>query len=135
MAIFNFLCEFLFILYYFIKSDEELYLYTFSCAVPFDSIIQFIVSYFILKIHFYKHHYFSIILNIIIFFLIFIIDLINIICFHSFDGYMLLLFINYKRNNQIFFVLIFSLIVLSVDKNILKRLDFFSMIQEKLLKL
>ena len=111
------------------------------------------ISYFILKIHFYKHHYFSIIVNIIIFFIIFIIDIINKIKFDSFDGYIFLFYpfqllfysLEYAYAKKVFlygfsspyylliikgvikfcFVFIFSLIVLSVDKSILERLDFF----------
>ena len=111
------------------------------------------ISYFILKIHFYKHHYFSIIVNIIIFFIIFIIDIINKIKFDSFDGYIFLFYpfqllfysLEYAYAKKVFlygfsspyylliikgvikfcFAFIFSLIVLSVDKSILERLDFF----------
>jgi len=48
--------------------------------------MQFISSYFILKIHFYKLQYFSLFLNVVIFIIILIIDIINIIYNDSFKG-------------------------------------------------
>ena len=74
-AVFNFLEEFLEILFYIIYPDEEFEPYVFSSTVSFDIILQFISSYFILKIYFYKLQYFSLSINIIIFIIILIIDI------------------------------------------------------------
>ena len=60
--------------------------YEFNCMTPLEIIFQFISSYFILKINFYKLQYFSLLLNVIIFIIILIIDIINITCYNSFDG-------------------------------------------------
>jgi len=78
-SIFSFLAEFIGILFYIIYNDIdnkfEFEPYIFSHSVPFDSILQFISSHFILKIYFYKLQYFALSINIIIFiiFLIFFI--------------------------------------------------------------
>ena len=83
-AIFNFLEEFMEILFYIIYPNEDFEPYVFSSTVPFDIILQFISSYFILKIYFYKLQYFSLSINIIIFIIILIIDIVNFIYKDSF---------------------------------------------------
>ena len=66
----DFLQKFAFILYSIIYPDNEIIIYTFSCTVPFEIILQFICSYFILKIHFNKLQNFSLFLNLAIFIII-----------------------------------------------------------------
>ena len=86
VGILYFLQNFFWILYYIIETNQYFHLYTFSCIVPLECFFQFAISYFLLKIHFYSHHYFSVVLNLIIFIFIFIIDLINVVEYKSFDG-------------------------------------------------
>ena len=86
IAILDFLNKFAFILYSIIYVNKQIDIYTFSCTVPFEIFFQFICSYFILKNHFYKLQYFSLFLNLGIFIIILIIDIINIVKLHSFDG-------------------------------------------------
>ena len=86
IAILDFLQKFSLVLYSIIYPDKDIEVYPFSCYASFEIILQFICSYCILKIHFYKLQYFSLFLNLGIFIIILTIDLINIIIFHSFDG-------------------------------------------------
>jgi len=65
------------ILYLIIYSNDNYNSYSFSCITPFEIIFQFICSYFILKIKFYKLQYFSLFLNLGIFIIILIIDIFN----------------------------------------------------------
>ena len=75
VGILDFLEKFSLILYYILFVDEESDIYAFSCIVPFEIICQFICSYIILKIQFYKLQYFSLFLNLGIFIIILIIDI------------------------------------------------------------
>ena len=88
LAILDFLQKFVFVLYGIIYEGSEINIYTFSCYVPFEIIFQFMCSYYILKIHFYKLQKFSLFLNLGIFIIILTIDLLNILIKHSFDGKM-----------------------------------------------
>ena len=86
VAIFDFLAEFCYLLFYIIFPNLISEFYEISCTVAFSVVIQFILSYLILKIHFYKLQKFTLIINIIIFFIMLIFDLINIIVYKAFDG-------------------------------------------------
>ena len=88
----DFLQKFAFILYSIIYPDNEIIAYTFSCTVPFEIILQFICSYFILKNHFNKLQTFTLVLNLAIFIIILVIDIFNIIYKQSFDEKMLYLY-------------------------------------------
>ena len=66
IAAFDFLDDFMFVLYYIFFPEEEYHFFPFNYSVIFDIIIQFLFSYLILKIHFYKLQYFSLYLNVII---------------------------------------------------------------------
>ena len=88
IAILDFLQKFLIVLYGIIYPGKEINFYSFSCYVSFEITFQFICSYFILKMHFYKLQYFSVYLNLGIFIIILTIDLINILYKESFDGKM-----------------------------------------------
>ena len=70
LGICGFLKNFILILYGLINEGKEIDSYTFSCIVPLEIILQFICSYFILEIHFYKLQYFSLFLNLGIFIII-----------------------------------------------------------------
>ena len=85
IALLDFLQKFVSVLYSMIYPGKEFDIYPFSCYIPFEIILQFIVSYFILKIAFYKLQYFSLFLNLSIFVIILIIDIINIKNHNSFE--------------------------------------------------
>jgi len=85
IGILDFLQKLAPILYSIIYDDKEITIYSFSCIVPLEIILQFICSYFILKIHFYKLQKLSLFLNLGIFIVILIIDIINVVKHNSFD--------------------------------------------------
>ena len=141
------------ILYSIIYSGKEIDLYTFSCLVPLEIILQFICSYLILKTHFNKLQYFSLFLNFGIFIIILIIDIINISLYNSFDGKILYFYIahiifysiEYSLGKKILlygfisiylliiikgcivliFGLLFSLVMFFVDRNIFLKFELF----------
>ena len=76
IAILDFLFEFSLILYNIIYPTKITATFTFSCTIPFEICFQFICSYFILKTHFYKLQYFSLFLNLVIFIILLILDII-----------------------------------------------------------
>ena len=82
---------------------------------PLNIIFQFVSSYLILKIYFYKLQYFSLILNIIVFIIILIFDLIIIFYYSKFDG-----------NAYLFFS--FSLFFLSVEYSLGKKVILYGFI-------
>jgi hypothetical protein len=86
--------KFSIILYQIIFSEKYLDLFSFSCLVPFEITLQFVFSYLILKIHFYKLQYLSLFVNLGIFVIILIFDIIEIIYFRigSIGGYVLLFY-------------------------------------------
>ena len=126
---------------------------SFSCIVPCEIIFQFICSYLILKIHFYKLQYFSLFLNLGIFIIILIIDLVNILSRNPFDGVIYCFYlinlvsysIEYSLGKKIFLygflsvyslmiikgfislilTLLFSLITFLVNKDIFSKIGFF----------
>ena len=67
IALFDFLYRFSLILYNIFYPNIKTVTYTFSSETPFEIFFQFICSYFILKVHFYKLQYFSLFLNLFIF--------------------------------------------------------------------
>ena len=76
IAILDFLFEFSLILYNIIYPTKITATFTFSCTIPFEICFQFICSYFILKTRFYKLQYFSLFLNLVIFIILLILDII-----------------------------------------------------------
>ena len=78
VSVLDFLAKFTIVLYHIIVPDKYLDIHTFSCLVPFEITLQFIFSYFILKIHFYKLQYLSLFVNLGIFIILLIIDVIDI---------------------------------------------------------
>jgi len=153
VGILYFLQNFWWVLYYLIETNKEFKLYTFSCICPLECLLQFFISCFLLKIHFYRHHYLSIILNLFIFIFIFIIDLINVVENKSFDGKILLIYplivtcfaLELSFAKKVFLygyrspyyllkirayinfplVLLLSIIFLIIDKNNIIRIAFF----------
>ena len=77
IALFDFLYRFSLILYNIFYPNIKAATYTFSSETPFEIFFQFICSYFILKVHFYKLQYFSLFLNLFIFIIVLIIDIIE----------------------------------------------------------
>ena len=153
IGILDFVEKFFLILYNIIYSEKEFDSYTFSCIVPFEIICQFICSYIILKIQFYKLQYFSLFLNLGIFIIILIIDIYNILKRPKFNwkiyffyllniisysieyslgkkiflyGYIsIYLLIIFKGSFALILTLLFSLIMLFVNKVIFLRIGFF----------
>ena len=153
ISILDFSHKFLLVLYSIIFPDTELNFYSFNCSVPFEIISQFICSYFILKIHFYKLQKLSLFLNLGIFIIILIIDIINILYYNSFDGkilyfnaiFIVFYSIEYSYVKKVLLngfisiyllmiikglillilVLIFSLIIFLTKKDVFSRIGFF----------
>jgi len=112
VGILDFFEKFALILYNIINPDKEFDIYPFSCVAPFEISFQFICSYFILKMHFYKLQYFSLFLNLGIFIIILIIDIVKLSTQtkeNSYDG-------------KIFIFYLFNLIFYSIEYSIGKRI-------------
>ena len=112
ISVLDFLKKFSLILYNIIYPDNFLIIYTFSFTVPFETNIQFILSYFILKRHFYKLQYLSLFINIGIFLIILSIDIFNAV-----------------KNNEIlgldgnaFYFFAFNNIFLTLEFSLLKKI-------------
>ena len=157
VGILEFLHKFPFVLFNLIFRNREFKIYPFSCFSPFAIAFQFVCGYYILRIHFYKLQYLSLLLNFVIFIIILIIDIINstkkdneenkldpntfyiyplniiflsielscgkIIILEGFISLYLLMII--KGAIAFVFVIIFSLIVVSVRKEIFKDMQIF----------
>ena len=146
ISVLDFLKDFIFVLYYITFPDKKIDSFPFSNAVIFDIILQFICSYLILKIHFYKLQHFSLYLNVVIFIIILALDLVEILknkiikgriyVFYPFYlifyrlvfaygkivilyGYISIYKLLYiKKIIKLFFNGVFSLIILKVNKEI-----------------
>ena len=134
VGVLDFLEKFPFVLFNLIFRDKEFGIYPFSCVAPFAIAIQFVCSYFILKIHFYKLQYLSLFLNIGIFIIILIdpntfyvyalniiflsieLSVGKIIILEGFMSVYLLMII--KGAVFVVLVILLSLILLIFDKNI-----------------
>ena len=92
IATLDFLKEFMFVLYYIIFPNLDLDIYPFSFTAMFDTILQFVFSYLILRIHFYKLQRFSLYLNIAILIIILIFDCIDIIKYEVIKGRIYVIF-------------------------------------------
>ena len=148
IAAFDFLKDFMNILYYIFFPKFKNETNPFNHTVIFEIIIQFIFSYFILRIQFFKLQHFSLYLNIIIFIIILGLDLVDILKFTIVKGFIyifypfLLIFyclksvygkkiilygyisiyilIIMKGAIKLVFVVVFSLITLMIDNKIFK---------------
>lgn len=78
VATFDFLAECINFVSYSIYGDLEFDLYYFKSSVIINILLQFLLSYLLLKMHFYKLHYFSIIIYVSVFVMLLILDIINI---------------------------------------------------------
>ena len=103
----DFLQKFPFVLFNLLFKDRELIIYSFSCFTPFAIVIQFVCSYYILRIHFYKLQYLSLFLNMGIFIIILIIDIINSIKFGNAD--------EPQFDPKSFYIYPFNIIFLSIE--------------------
>ena len=80
VSIFDFLAEAVLISFYFINNKEEVYsYYSLRILLLFNTIMQYIASYFILTNILYSHHYLSLSINFICIIIFLIIDVIKII--------------------------------------------------------
>ena len=70
-----------FLYYLYNKDITKSYEEWFSCALAFQIVALYVLSIFILKTHFYKHHYLSILINSIVFIVLLILDIVE----ESFD--------------------------------------------------
>ena len=75
--------QFVFITYYLIFNNKSYVLFPFNYTVIFDIILQFVCSYLILRIHFYKLQHFSLYLNVVILIIILALDLVDILIFKN----------------------------------------------------
>ena len=93
IGVFDFLKQFVFISYYLIFKHKFYYvLFPFNYTVVLDIILQFVCSYFILRIHFYKLQHFSLYLNVVIFIIILTLDLVDILIFKNIKWHIYLLY-------------------------------------------
>ena len=86
VAAFDFLKDFSLIFFYIVFPKDKFHYAPFNGYVILDIILQFISSYLILKIHFYKLQYCSLYLNVAIFFSILIFDLLDIFVSKQIQG-------------------------------------------------
>ena len=80
VSIFDFLAEASVATFYFFNDNSEVYFY-YSVRIYslFNTIMQYVASYFILSNHLYSHHYLSLFLNLISVIIFLIIDIIKIV--------------------------------------------------------
>ena len=147
----DFLKQFVFITYYLIFNNKSYVLFPFNYTVIFDIILQFVCSYLILRIHFYKLQHFSLYLNVVILIIILALDLVDILIFKNpkwhiylfYPIYLIFFCLEYVYGKRVIlfgyisiyisiiikgiikfiFVIVFSLFVFIFDKEIL--LNFF----------
>ena len=74
-----------------ISEYQNFSLYPFSFTAIFDIVLQFVCSYYLLNVHFYKLQFFSLFLNFGIFIIILVIDLCNFFLHESFEPHLFLL--------------------------------------------
>ena len=108
VGILDFIKRFSTVLYNIIY-NKSIFLYSFNCITPFEIAFQFICSYFILKVHFYKLQYFSLFLNLGAFIILLIIDLINALHRKMFDG-------------KVYYFLLINIISYSIEFSLGKKL-------------
>ena len=77
IGIFDFLKDLTEIINYIISDEQDFGFYPFSFTAIFDIFLQFIFSFLLLNVHFYKLQFFSLFLNLGNFVIILIIDLCN----------------------------------------------------------
>ena len=96
ISVLDFLAYFIYCLYNIIFNDMPCITNDFNFFGPLNNIFQFVSSYLILKTHLCKLKYFSLFLNLALFIVIFIFDLINIIKLDEKERYAYLIYpLNY----------------------------------------
>ena len=96
ISVLDFLAYFIYCLYNIIFNDMPCVTNDFNFFGPLNNIFQFVSSYLILKKHLCKLKYFSLFLNLALFIVIFIFDLINIIKLDEKERYAYLIYpLNY----------------------------------------
>ena len=79
-SIFGFLSEAVVNIFYFINDKSQIYYFhELNIYLIFECVFIYIISFFILKSYFYKHHYLSLFINFICFSADFIFDIIKIV--------------------------------------------------------
>ena len=86
IAAFDFLKDFSLIFFYIVFPGYKIHYAPFNGYVILDIVMQFVSSYLILKIHFYKLQYCSLFLNVAIFLFILIFDLLDIFVSKTIEG-------------------------------------------------
>ena len=67
-------------MFYFINNKHEVvYFYSLNSYLIFNTVMQYLASYFVLKTYFYKHHYLSFLINFICILITLILDIIFIV--------------------------------------------------------
>ena len=147
VGILDFLEKFSLILYNILWTTKNYDIHSFSCIIPFEIICQFICSYIILKIKFHKLQYLSLFLNLVIFIVILIFDIVvkkdidrKIYFFYPFNvifysiefslakkillhGYIsIYLLIILKGSIVLILSIIFSLIIFFTDKGVFSEI-------------
>ena len=80
VSLFGFFSEAVFYIFFLINNDfYSVLIYNLSIYLILNTVTIYLVSYFVLKTHFYKHHYLSLIINSICFVISLIFDIIRIV--------------------------------------------------------
>lgn len=78
VGIFEFFSDIIYFLYFvFFSFEKNANFYLLNCTVIFQILLQYFLSRFILQAYFYKHHYLSILINIVSFITLFVLDVVN----------------------------------------------------------
>jgi len=92
LGIFDFLKDLSEIINYIISDEQDFGFYPFSFTVIFDIVLQFVCSFLLLNVNYYKLQFFSLFLNFGIFVIILIIDLCNYFLHDSCEPQVFVLF-------------------------------------------
>lgn len=80
VSLFGFFSEAVFYIFYLINNDfYSVLVYNLSIYLILNTVAIYLVSYFVLKTHFYKHHYLSLVINSICFVISLAFDIIRIV--------------------------------------------------------
>ena len=129
IAAFDFLKDFVIFLYYLIQKDRENdNTILFSHAIIFDIILQFVCSYLILGIQFYKLQRFSLYLNVAICLIILVFDLVDILVVKLTKGYIYIIYpfyltffcLEYVFGKKVILFEYISVYILIIMKGIIK---------------
>ena len=128
IAALDFLKDFVPFLYYIIVKNSKNEIIPFNHTVIFDIILQFVCSYLVLGIHFYKLQHFSLYLNVGIFVIILVLDLIDILSDKIFEGYIYIIYpfyltfycLEYVFGKKVILFAYISVYILIIMKGIIK---------------